>query len=139
MSVIVTEVYDALVAAGSPEEKARAAAGVIPMTETLSTKQDFAEFRGEMKEDFAEFKGEMREEFAEFRAEMKADFAEFRTEMREEFAEFKAEMKGEFAEFRAEVKEEINPLKRDVAVLKLAMVSFMPAILALLAKLVFFP
>ena len=43
MSVIVTEVYDALVAAGAPDEKARAAAGVIPMTETLSTKQDFAD------------------------------------------------------------------------------------------------
>ncbi len=95
MSVIVTEVYDALVAAGAPDEKARAAAGVIPMTENLVTKQDLAEFRAEMKADFAEFK--------------------------------------------AEVKEEISPLKRDVAVLKLAMVSFMPAILALLAKLVFFP
>lgn len=95
MSVIVTEVYDALVAAGAPDEKARAAAGVIPMTETLVTKQDFAEFR--------------------------------------------AEIKAEFAEFKAEVKEEIGPLKRDVAVLKLAMFSFMPAILALLAKLAFFP
>ena len=95
MSVIVTEVYDALVAAGVPDEKARAAAGVIPMTENLVTKQDFAEFR--------------------------------------------AEMKAEFAEFKAEVKEEISPLKRDVAVLKLATVSFMPAITALLAKLVFFP
>ena len=128
MSVIVTEVYDALVAAGVPDEKARAAAGVIPMTETLSTKQDFAEF-----------KGEMREEFAEFRAEMKQDFAELRSEMREEFAEFRAEMKADFAGFRAEMKEEFAPLKRDVAVLKLAMFSFMPAILALLAKLVFFP
>ena len=29
MSVIVTEVYDALIAAGAPDEKARAAAGVI--------------------------------------------------------------------------------------------------------------
>ena len=58
---------------------------------------------------------------------------------KQDFAEFRAEMKADFAEFKAEVKEEISPLKRDVAVLKLAMVSFMPAILALLAKLVFFP
>lgn len=84
MSVIVTEVYDALVAAGAPDEKARAAAGVIPMTETLATKQDLAEFRAEMKAEFAEF-------------------------------------------------------KRDVAMLKLAMFSFLPAIMALLVKLVFFP
>ena len=75
----------------------------------------------------------MKGEFAEFKAEV------FKAEMKGAFAEFKTEMKGEFAEFKAEVKEEISPLKRDVAVLKLVMVSFMPAILALLAKLVFFP
>ena len=31
MSLIVSEVYDALVAAGAPEEKARAAAAAIPV------------------------------------------------------------------------------------------------------------
>ena len=34
MSLIVTEVYDALIAAGAPDEKAKAAAGAIPMVET---------------------------------------------------------------------------------------------------------
>ncbi len=58
---------------------------------------------------------------------------------RQDFAEFRAEMKGEFAEFKAEMKEDISPLKRDVTGLKLAMFSFMPAVLALLAKLVLFP
>ena len=95
MSVIVTEVYDALIAAGAPDEKARAAAGVIPMTENLATRQDLAEFKDATKQDFAQFKAEM--------------------------------------------KEDISVLKRDVAVLKLTMFSFLPAILALLAKLVFFP
>jgi len=75
MSVIVTEVYNALVAAGVPDEKARAAAGVIPMTENLVTKQDFAEFRAEMKADFAEFKTEMKGEFAEFKAEVKEEIS----------------------------------------------------------------
>ena len=102
MSLIVTEVYDALIAAGAPDEKARAAAGVIPMTETLATKQDLAEFKAATRQDLAEFRQEM-------------------------------------AELRAELKDDINVLKRDVALLKLAVFTFGPTILALLVKLVFFP
>ena len=113
MSLMVTEVYDALIAAGAPDEKARAAAGVIPMIETLATRQDLAEF--------------------------KIDFAEFKAEMKNEFAEFKAEVKEDHAEFKGEMKNEFSVLKRDVAVLKLAMFSFLPTILALLVKLAFFP
>ena len=40
MGVMVSEVYDALLAAGAPEEKARAAAESIPISEHLATKQD---------------------------------------------------------------------------------------------------
>lgn len=40
MSLIVSEVYDALVEAGTSEEKARAAAGAIPVVEWLATKED---------------------------------------------------------------------------------------------------
>ena len=42
MSMIVSEVYDALIEAGTSEEKARAAAGAIPMVERLATKDDIA-------------------------------------------------------------------------------------------------
>lgn len=45
MSLIVSEVYDALVAAGAPEEKARAAAAAIPVVENLATKDDIAALR----------------------------------------------------------------------------------------------
>ena len=40
MSYIVTELYDALIAAGAPEEKAKAAAGAVPIPERLATKSD---------------------------------------------------------------------------------------------------
>ena len=82
MSLIVTEVYDALVAAGAPDEKARAAAGVIPMTENLATRQDLAEFKAASQQDFAEFRAEIRQDFTEFRTEMKREFAEFKAEMK---------------------------------------------------------
>lgn len=84
ISMIVTEIYDALKEAGATEEKARAAAGAIPVAENLASKQDLAELKAELKGDIA-------------------------------------------------------VVKRDVAVLKLAVFSFSPTILALLVKLVFFP
>jgi len=124
MSLIVSEVYDALVAAGAPDDKARAAAGAIPMADTLATRQDLAEFKAATRQDLAEFRQEM---------------VEFKAELRQEMAEFKAAIRQEMAELRAELKDDINALKRDVALLKLAMFTFGPAILALLAKLVFFP
>ena len=40
MGVMVSEVYDALLAAGAPEDKARAAAESIPIGEHLATKAD---------------------------------------------------------------------------------------------------
>ena len=42
MGVMVSEVDDALLAAGAPEEKARAAAESIPISEHLATKQDIS-------------------------------------------------------------------------------------------------
>ncbi len=49
MSLIVSEVYDALISAGASEEKAKAAAGVIPVVENLATKDDI----GVLKDDIA--------------------------------------------------------------------------------------
>ena len=42
MGVMVSEVYDAFLAAGAPEAKARAAAEAIPISDQLATKQDIA-------------------------------------------------------------------------------------------------
>ena len=79
VSVIVSEVYDALLEAGASEEKAKAAAGAIPVGEQLATKADLAP------------------------------------------------------------KQDIADLKAEIAVLKFAVFTFGPLILALLVKLVFFP
>ena len=73
MSLMVAEVYKALLSAGAPEEEACAAASAIPIAKELATKQDIAE------------------------------------------------------------------LKQDIAVLKFAVFTFLPLMLALLVKMVFFP
>lgn len=54
MSMIVAEVYDALIEAGTSEEKARAAAGAIPVVEWLATKDDVAL----LKDDIAALRGD---------------------------------------------------------------------------------
>ena len=64
MGVMVSEVYDALRAAGAPESKARAAAEAIPATEQLATKQDIADLRETTKRDLADLRGDL----AEFRS-----------------------------------------------------------------------
>ena len=48
MSVIVSEVYDALIEAGASQEKARAAAAAIPVGQQLATKQDIASLKAEL-------------------------------------------------------------------------------------------
>ena len=45
MSLIVAEVYDALIEAGTSEEKAKAAAGAIPLADRLATKEDLDELK----------------------------------------------------------------------------------------------
>ena len=60
MSLIVSEVYDALIAAGAPEDKAKAAAAAIPLRERLVTKQDLVELKAELHADIARLESEIR-------------------------------------------------------------------------------
>ena len=49
MSVIVSEVYDALLEAGASHDKARAAAAAIPVGEQLATKADIADLKADIR------------------------------------------------------------------------------------------
>ncbi len=64
MSIMVAEVYEALISAGAPEDKAKAAAAAIPIGENLATKQDIAELKAkdlaEIRADIAGLKVAMR-------------------------------------------------------------------------------
>lgn len=48
MSIIVSEVYDALIDAGASEAKAKAAAAAIPVVEHLATKDDITQVKAEI-------------------------------------------------------------------------------------------
>ena len=58
MSVIVAEVYDALLEAGASEPKARAAAATIPTAANLATQQDVTALRQDLKQDIAKLQAE---------------------------------------------------------------------------------
>ena len=48
MSVMVKEIFEAFVEAGTSRETATAAAAVVPVTDNLATKTDLAELRKDM-------------------------------------------------------------------------------------------
>ena len=77
MSLIVAEVYDALIEAGTSEEKAKAAAGAIPLADRLATKEDLDELKVATKEDsdalkasFNELKASFNERFAKIERDL---------------------------------------------------------------------
>ena len=161
MGLIVTEIYDALKEAGATEEKARAAAAAVPLTEHLATREDLvatgqqladrtgglgvelrqeiADLRSAVKEDLAGLRTELKEDIANLRAELKQNLADLRTEVDGKIADVRTELKGDIANLRAELKGDIARLDKRIAVLNLGVFSFGPAILALLVKLAFFP
>ena len=135
MSIMIAEVYKALVEAGAPEDSARAAASSIPVAKDLAGKQEIAEVRQEIGALRAEVKqeiAEVRQEIGALRAEVKQEIAE----VRQEIGALRAEVKQEIAE----VRQEIGVLRAEVkSDLKLIKFVYGPAVLLMLAKLVFFP
>ncbi len=53
MSMMIAEIYEALVEAGTSEEKAKAAAGVVPVIDSLARKTDMQELCSELKTDMS--------------------------------------------------------------------------------------
>ncbi len=109
MSLIVSEVYDALIEAGTSEEKAKAAAGAIPLAERLATKEDLAELKASVKEDLDALKASVKEDLDA--------------------------LKASFDERFARIDERFARIERDLGLLKFG---YGPAILALLVKIAFF-
>ena len=109
MSVISTEMYEALLLANVPADKAKAAAGEVAKTQDLATKADLLELG------------------AQLRAEIDKRFTEVAKRFTEVDKRF-ADLDRRFAD-----------LDKSLAIVKFAVFSGGSVILALLIKLVFFP
>ena len=103
MSIMVTEVYQALVDAGASEEKARAAAEAIPDMSDLAEKNDVAELRSELKQDIADLRAELNQDIAELRSELKQDIAELRSELKQDIASLRSELKQDVVGLKADL------------------------------------
>ena len=131
MSLIVAEVYDALIEAGTSEEKAKAAAGAIPLAERLATKEDLDELKAATKEDLDELKAATKEDLDELKAATKEDLDELKAATKEDLDALKAS----FNELKASFNERFAKIERDLALLKFG---YGPVVLALLVKIAFF-
>jgi hypothetical protein len=49
MGIMVSEIYEALIAAGAPEDKAKAAAEAIPVSDLLATRENIADLKAATK------------------------------------------------------------------------------------------
>ena len=157
MSLIVSELYDALVEAGTSVEKARAAAAVIPVAERLVTKEELTDQTGMLKEDLGQVKSELKQDISgvksdlrldlgDVRSELKQDISGVKSDLRHDIGDVRSELKQDLSDVRSELKQDIVDVRQDIArldkriaVLNLAVFSFGPAIIALLTKLAFFP
>ena len=113
MSMMIAEIYDALVEAGTSEEKAKAAAAVVPVGDSLATKTDLQELRSEMKAGMQELRAELKSDMQELAVTTKADMQELGVTM-------EANIQGLRSEMNAELK-----------VLKFAVFSLYPFVLAI--------
>ena len=113
MGLIVSELYDALVDAGASPDRAKAAAGAVPSTDNVSTKEDIA------------------------RIEARFDRVEANMATKEELAKLEARL--DRVEANMVTKEDFARLDKQVAVLRLAVFGFGSTIVGLLVKLAFFP
>ena len=139
MSLIVSEVYDALIEAGVPEGKAKAAAAAVPAVEHLATREDIASLEQSTKADIASLEQSTKADIAGLEQSTKADIARLEQRTKAELARLEQSTKAELAKFDKSTKAELARLDKRVAVLSFAVFSLQPAILALLVKLVFFP
>ena len=116
MGVISTEMYEALLLAHVPEDKARAAAAEVAKGQDLASRSDLLELGAQLRSEITKRFAEIDKRFAE----IDKRFAEIDKRF--------AEMNKRFAK-----------IDKSLAVLKFAVFSGGSIVLALLIKLVFFP
>ena len=123
MGVISTEVYEALLLAHVPEDKAKAAAAEVARTQDIASKSDILELG-------AQLLAEMDKRFAGVDKRF-AGMDERFAGMDKRFAEVEKRFD--------EMDKRLAEVEKSLAVLKFAVFSGGSIILALLVKLVFFP
>ncbi len=130
MSVISTEMYEALLLANVPADKAKAAAGEVAKTQDFVTKSDLLELGAQLQSKLGWQSADTDKRFAEIGKQFVEVNKQF-DEVRKQFDEVRKQF--------VEVNKHFAEMDKSLAVLKFAVFSGGSIILALLIKLVFFP
>ena len=112
MGIMVSEVYEALIAAGAPEDKAKAAAEAIPVSDLMATREDMAAIR--------------------------QDIVGLKAATQQDIVGLKAATQQDIADSRAATRQDIVRLESRLTRLELAVYGGGATVLALLIKLTFF-
>ena len=66
--------------------------------DTLATKHDLVQLRGDLRSEMAELRQELRNEITELRVELKGDIAELRAELKGDIAKLEGRLEGKIHE-----------------------------------------
>ena len=128
MATMITEVYDAFLAGGAPEAKAREAAEALS-SESLSTKGDIVKTEGRLARDIVAAEERLNHKIAEVREELSGDIEAARGELSAEIRAVekrlnhkidavKEELSGAISALDKKLTHEIYGIKQGMAVIK---------------------
>lgn len=117
MATMITEVYDAFLAGGAPEAKAREAAEALS-SESLSTKGDIVKTEGRLARDIAAAEGRLNHKIAEVREELSAEIRAVEKRLNHKIDAVKEELSGAIAAVDKKLTHEIYGIKQGMAVIK---------------------
>ena len=125
MATMITEVYDAFLAGGAPEAKAREAAEALS-SESLSTKGDIVKTEGRLARDIVAAEERLNDKIVAAEERLNHKIAEVREELAGDIVSVEQKLTREIAEVRAELSGKImaveQKLTRDIAAVKEALI-----------------
>ena len=113
MATMITEVYDAFLAGGAPEAKAREAAEALS-SESLSTKGDIVKTEGRLARDIAAAEERLNHKIAAAEGRLNHKIAAAEGRLNHKIAEVREELSGEIAAVREELSGEIAAVKEEL-------------------------
>jgi hypothetical protein len=95
MTTMIAEVYDALLAAGSPEDKARKAAEAVAGYENrfITVDQRLARIESDLNQRFAKLEGDLNQRFAKLEGDLNQRFAKLEGDLNQRFAKVGGDIK----------------------------------------------
>ena len=113
MATMITEVYDAFLAGGAPEAKARKAAEALS-SESLSTKGDIVKTEGRLARDIVAAEERLNHKITEVREELSGDIAAVEKRLNHKITEVREELSGEIAAVKEALNHKIDVVKEEL-------------------------